>query len=144
MIPAEQCMYCSGDSRLTDLMIPICELEMSSVYLFKEQTYHGRCVVAFNRGHRNELFELTDAERNAFMRDVSRAASAVHTAFSPHKINYGAYGDKMPHVHFHIVPKYESAPNWGSTFDMMPESRKFLTEETYTEVIDAIRMQLQG
>ncbi len=136
-------MYCSNDNRLTDLMIPICELEMSKVYLFKEQTYHGRCVVAFNRGHRNELFELSDEERNAFIRDVSRVASAVHTAFSPQKINYGAYGDKMPHVHFHIVPKYESAPKWGSTFDMMPETRNYLTDEKYTEVIEAIRLQLQ-
>lgn len=142
MNSAEHCMYCSDDNRLTELMIPICELEMSSVYLFKEQTYRGRCVVAFNGGHRNELFELSDDERNAFIRDVSRVASAVHTAFSPQKINYGAYGDKMPHVHFHVVPKYESAPKWGSTFEMMPETTKFLSEEAYSELITVIRKHL--
>jgi ATP adenylyltransferase len=135
-------MYCSVDNRLTDLMIPVCELEMSNVYLFKEQTYRGRCVVAFKVGHRNELFELSEEERNGFMRDVSRVASAVHKAFSPQKINYGAYGDKMPHVHFHIVPKTESAPKWGSTFDMMPETKNFLTDEEYSAVIAEIKKHL--
>lgn len=142
MEPQNPCMYCSADHRLTDLMIPVCELEMSNVYLFKEQTYRGRCVVAFKVGHRNELFELSDEERNGFMRDVSRVASAVQKAFSPQKINYGAYGDKMPHVHFHIVPKTDSAPKWGSTFDMMPETKNFLTDEEYSTVIAEIKKHL--
>lgn len=135
-------MYCNIDSRLTDLMIPICELDASLVYLFKEQTYKGRCVVAYNGEHKNEIFELTVENRNKFMSDVSKVAFAVSKAFASQKINYGAYGDKMPHVHFHIVPKYENAPKWGSTFDMMPDSKKFLSENEYKDIIEAIKRNL--
>jgi diadenosine tetraphosphate (Ap4A) HIT family hydrolase len=27
--------------------------------------------------------------------------------FKPDKINYGAFGDKIPHLHMHLVPKHE-------------------------------------
>jgi diadenosine tetraphosphate (Ap4A) HIT family hydrolase len=138
----DACIYCNKDSRLTDLMIEICELDVSTVYLFKEQTYKGRCVVAYKIEHKNELFELTDENRNKFMSDVARVASAVYKAFSPQKINYGAYGDKMPHVHFHIVPKYEIAPKWGSTFEMMPEKKIFLSKNEYENIINDIKKYL--
>ncbi len=136
------CMYCANDTRVTDLMIRIGELSVSVLYLFKEQTYKGRCVVVFNKGHKRELFELTEEDRNAFIGDVSKVASAVSKAFSPQKINYGAYGDKMPHVHFHIVPKYESAPKWGSTFDMMPETKILLSQTDYDDIIREIKKYL--
>ena len=51
------CFYCEKDERLTDLMLEICKLKVSTLYLFKEQTYKGRCVVAY-KGHINELYEL--------------------------------------------------------------------------------------
>jgi diadenosine tetraphosphate (Ap4A) HIT family hydrolase len=132
-------MYCANDSRLTDLMIKICELDASVVYLFKEQTYRGRCIVAYKKEHQNELFELSEENRGKFINDVARVASAIMKAFASQKINYGAYGDKMPHVHFHVVPKYENAPKWGSTFDMMPENKILLSESEYQEIIRDIK-----
>ena len=44
----------------------------------------------------------------------------------------------MPHVHFHIVPKYADAQKWGGTFDMMPENRIFLTDSEYESTIREI------
>ena len=142
METSSSCIYCAKDARLTDIMIECAELDASTVYLFREQTYRGRCIVAYKGGHKNELFELTAEERRRFMDDVSRVAQAVHKAFGPQKINYGAYGDKMPHVHFHVVPKYSDAPKWGSTFDMMPEEKHFLSDSEYQSIIGAIRKHL--
>ena len=142
MTTTNPCMYCAKDQRLTDLMIKICELEASVLYLFKEQTYKGRCVVAYKKEHKNEIFELSESELSLYSKDVARVAKAVSSAFNPGKINYGAYGDKMPHVHFHIVPKQEEAPKWGSTFDMMPDEKVYLSESEYSEVIDKIKANL--
>ena len=136
------CIYCAKDQRLTDLMIEICELDASIVYLFKEQTYKGRSVVAYKKEHKNEIFELSEEELIQFTKDVARVAKAVKSAFNPGKINYGAYGDKMPHIHFHIVPKYEDKPKWGSTFDMQPDEKVYLTEKEYSEVISKIKENL--
>lgn len=135
------CFYCVKDKRLTDIMIEICKLEVSTLYLFKEQTYRGRCLVAYN-GHKSEIFNLDDKERSQYMEDISRVAQALNKAFSPDKINYGAYADKMTHLHFHIVPKYENGPNFGETFEMMPKNKVLLKEKEYAQLINIIKENL--
>ena len=55
------CFYCTKDQKLNDLMIEIGQMEVSTLYLFREQTYRGRCIVAYN-GHVKELFELPEKE----------------------------------------------------------------------------------
>jgi ATP adenylyltransferase len=135
------CQYCRKDQRLQDLMIEIMPLKASTLYLFKEQTYRGRCVVAY-RAHVNELFELTDAELGLFMQDVARAARAIKQAFNPAKINYGAYSDKLPHLHMHLVPKYVDGPSWGSPFAMMPEPKQLLAEAEYAALIAALKQKI--
>jgi diadenosine tetraphosphate (Ap4A) HIT family hydrolase len=132
------CFYCRKDQRLHDLMIEVAPLGASTLYLFKEQTHRGRCVVAY-RGHVNELFELPDAERDLFMKDVARAARAMKTALGANKINYGAYSDKLPHLHFHLVPKYTGGPSWGSTFEMMPANKQLLDEAGYAALVAQIK-----
>ena len=135
------CQYCRKDQRLDDLMIEVAPLQVSTLYLFKEQTYHGRCVVAY-RVHVNELFELPDAELTRFAHDVAHAAKAIQAAFSAKKINYGAYSDKLPHLHMHLVPKYQDGPSWGTTFTMMPEPKKLLPAEEYAALIEQIKDKL--
>lgn len=135
------CLYCRKDQRLQDLMIVVATLEVSMLYLFKEQTHRGRCVVAY-RDHVNELFELPESELTRFTRDVARAAKAIKTAFSPNKINYGAYSDKLPHLHMHLVPKYEGGVAWGSPFEMMPANKKLLSESEYLSLISTLKVHL--
>lgn len=135
------CLYCRKDQRLHDLMLEIGPLQVSTLYLFKEQTHRGRCVVAY-RAHVNELFELPDAELALFMKDVARAAKAIKDAFGPNKINYGAYSDKLPHLHMHLVPKYEGGAAWGAPFEMMPANKKLLSEAEYLSLIATLRAKL--
>ena len=141
MTQLPDCLYCRKDQRLNDLMIEIAPLGVSTLYLFKEQTYRGRCVVAY-RQHINELFELPDAELALFTKDVARAAKAMKAAFNPAKINYGAYSDKLPHLHVHLVPKYVDGPSWGTTFTMMPEPKQLLTDDAYAGLIAQIKAAL--
>jgi ATP adenylyltransferase len=141
MTQLPDCLYCRKDQRLNDLMIEIAPLGVSTLYLFKEQTYRGRCVVAY-RDHVNELFELSDPELALFTQDVARAARAMKTAFNPAKINYGAYSDKLPHLHVHLVPKYVDGPSWGTTFTMMPDPKQLLSDESYAVLIAQLKAAL--
>ncbi len=77
-----------------------------------------------------------------FTQDVARAAKAIKTAFGATKINYGAYSDKLPHLHFHLVPKYKDGPSFGTTFEMMPATKKLLTDAEYAETIKLIKAVL--
>ncbi|AGF57107.1 diadenosine tetraphosphate (Ap4A) HIT family hydrolase [Clostridium saccharoperbutylacetonicum] len=136
----EKCFYCSKNEELDKLMIKICDLEVSTVYLFKEQTYKGRCNVVFKE-HKSEVAELTEQEASSFIKDVRRVAQAIHKAFTPNKINYGAFADTMKHLHFHLVPKYEGGPSWGGTFEMNPQ-QVYLSDEEYNELIDKVKKNL--
>lgn len=136
----KECLYCTNNETLRDLMIEIAPLEVSRVFLFKEQTYRGRCLVAYNK-HVNDLFELTDEELDAFMKDVTRVTRAMDKVFHPEKINYGAYSDKLSHLHFHLAPKYVGGPDYGGTFRMNP-GEVYLSDEEYDEMVKAIRAAL--
>ncbi|NDP21885.1 MAG: HIT family protein [Paludibacter sp.] len=130
------CLYCQRNELQKSLMIKICDLNVSTLFLFKEQSHPGRCVVAY-KDHINELFELSESDRNAFMGDVCRVAGAIQKSFSPTKINYGAYSDKLAHLHFHIVPKFEGGFEFGGIFEMNPQAI-YLNEDEYAVTIQRI------
>lgn len=136
----QQCLYCTNNATLDSLMIKIADLDVSGVFLFKEQTYRGRCLVAYN-GHVNDLNELSDEERNAFMADVVRVTRAMQKAFNPEKINYGAYSDKLCHLHFHLAPKYVDGPDYGGVFRMNP-GEVYLSDSEYAEMIEKVKQYL--
>ena len=136
----KDCLYCTNNETLKSLMLPIAELSVSRAFLFKEQTYRGRCLVAYN-GHVNDLNELSDAERDAFMADVARVTRAMQRVFNPEKINYGAYSDKLSHLHFHLAPKYVDGPDYGGTFRMNP-GEVYLSDEEYARMFDDIKSAL--
>lgn len=134
------CLYCNRNQTQKDLMIEICNLSVSTVFLFKEQSYKGRCIVAY-KDHVKELYELQGNELLLFMEDVNKAARAINELFSPAKINYGAYSDKLPHLHIHLVPKYVGGIDYGSTFVMNPQ-KVYFTETEYTKLIDQLKNKL--
>lgn len=136
----ENCGYCMRGELLEKFGIFICELDVSSLILFKEQSKPGRCIVAY-KDHVSEIVNISEDERNAFFKDVTRAAKAIHEAFNPDKLNYGAYGDTGCHLHFHLVPKYEGQDEWGGTFLMNPD-KKYLTDAEYSEMIKKIKDKL--
>jgi len=122
-------------------MIEICDLNVSTVFLFREQTYRGRCIVAY-KNHAKELYELQGEALLAFMEDVNKVARVMKELFTPAKINYGAYSDKLPHLHIHLVPKHTDGPDFGGTFTMNPQ-KKYLSDEEYMEMVVSIKSKLK-
>ena len=136
----QNCGYCMRGELLDAFGIYICELSVSTLILFKEQSHPGRCIVAY-KDHVSELTDISDEDRNAFFADVARASRAIHAAFHPDKVNYGAYGDTGCHLHFHLVPKYRDGFEWGDVFQMDPK-RETLSPEEYADMAARIRAAL--
>lgn len=125
------CAYCMKDenpSLYSKFGYYICDLKVSTLYLFREQSHPGRCIVAY-KDHVSEITELSDEEMYAFMKDVKTASEALHAVFAPAKVNYGAYGDSGHHLHMHLCPKYTGEFEWGGTFAMDPNLKKLSDEE---------------
>ena len=135
------CAYCEEGELVGKFGIRITELSASKVYLFKEQSHRGRVIVASKR-HVSELVDLERRERQAFMDDVARVASALHKLFSPEKVNYGAYGDTCGHLHFHLVPKYAKDAFERGTPCAMDPKHTYLSDTEYADLVATIKAEL--
>lgn len=136
----KSCLYCQNNETLHSLMIEVAQLSVSRMFIFREQTYRGRCLVAY-KDHVDDLNLLSDADRNAFMSDVAKVTRAMQAVFHPDKINYGAYSDTLEHLHFHLIPKYEGGPDWGGVFQMNPR-QVYLTDAEYQKMAEQLKAQL--
>lgn len=134
------CFYCENGDKLRSLMIEIAKTDTATVYLNRDQKHPARCIVALN-SHKTEYHQMDEKERNSFFSVVAATGKAIETVFHPDKINYATFGDLVPHVHVHMVPKYKDGLQWGAPFDdSVP--KKLLTEEEYNEMIEKIRSAL--
>src|SRR4051812_10989435 len=140
--PVASCFYCTKDDRLARVGIEICELPFSTVYLFRNQIFPGRCAVAF-KGHKRELHELTKTEREGYMADVARVSRALEEVYHPDKINYAVFGDEVSHLHFHVVPKFRTSPQWKQSFPSATDT-KVLSEKEYADAIAPIAARLRA
>lgn len=136
----QNCLYCHNKELLDSLMIKVADLTVSRVYLFKEQSHPGRCVVAY-KDHIGQQFEIPEEDWVRFMLDVRKVAIAIDKVFHPTKINFGAYSDTLKHAHWHIVPKYEGEFEFGGTFEMNPK-KTYLSDAEYSAMIGRIQEAL--
>ena len=88
------------------------------VVLVDEPHYPGFCRVILNE-HVAEMTDLSAAERDILMRGVWQVEAAVRQVMAPDKINLAAFGNMVPHVHWHVIPRYRDdvhfpQPTWGT------------------------------
>lgn len=136
----KNCGYCAHGEALDKFGIFICNLKVSQLILFKEQSKRGRCIVAY-KDHVSEIVDISEEDRRLFFEDVNTVAKAIHKVFKPDKLNYGAYGDTGCHLHMHLCPKYRDGDEWGSTFMMNP-NKVYLSDEEYQKMIEDIKNAL--
>ncbi len=139
------CPLCAPRSDDTPFWLKIHTLSVSTLYLDRNQTYRGHSQLVFDRRHAVGLESLTSEEFVAFMADLRRAAQAITTVCHPDLMNYASLGNVVPHLHWHLVPRYRTDPRWGgpiytTTLAEMP--RTLLTEVEYDALAKAIRAPL--
>ncbi|MCD8210147.1 MAG: HIT family protein [Prevotella sp.] len=137
----KDCLYCQNNETQHELMIQVAKLSVSRLFIFKEQTYRGRCLVAHDE-HIDDLNLLSDEALSSFMKDVAKATRAMQKVFNPDKINYGAYADTLSHLHFHLVPKYIGGPDFGGVFSMNPKA-VYLSDDEYADMAEKLKKALE-
>lgn len=80
--------------------------------------YPGFCRVIWNE-HVREMTDLAPAMRDTLMQVVFGVEAVVRQLFSPQKINLASFGNMVPHVHWHIIPRWQDdrhfpEPVWGA------------------------------
>jgi len=78
---------------------------VTRVMYIDDAPFVGWCRVIWH-AHATELTDLTEVERNRLMRTVFAVETGLRKLLSPAKINLASMGTAMPHVHWHIVPRF--------------------------------------
>jgi diadenosine tetraphosphate (Ap4A) HIT family hydrolase len=87
------------------------------VILADEPDYPGFLRVILNT-HIKEMTDLSADDQMALMRVVWAAESALREVLAPDKINLASLGNVVPHLHWHVIPRFEDDPHfpnpvWG-------------------------------
>lgn len=106
------CHFCDLLNRSADLPADqlVGQFRHSVVLLAPWQYYAGYCILV-SRVHATELFELPDDGRRELLDEVNTLSRVLHREFQPRKLNYELLGNQVPHIHWHIIPRYESDPD---------------------------------
>ena len=89
------------------------------VILVDDANYPGFCRVIWN-AHVKEMTDLAIADRSALMQAVCKVEQAIRDVMQPHKINLASLGNMVPHLHWHVIPRYQDDahfpnPVWAAT-----------------------------
>ncbi|HEY7185559.1 MAG TPA: SAM-dependent methyltransferase [Vicinamibacterales bacterium] len=123
------------------------QLTISSLYLAKNQTYRGQCVLVFDPRHVARLDQLSRPEWVSLSGDLFTAQQAVMRTVQPDHINIELLGNVVPHLHWHIVPRYVGDARWGmpiwdTPLDAMKDTR--LPDAERDVLLATLRRALTG
>ncbi|MEI8355661.1 MAG: HIT family protein [Deltaproteobacteria bacterium] len=116
----------------------IAELDFCYVILNRDQFFQGYTFVV-TKQHVTELFHLDRVARETLMEEVSRVAASLYRLFQPDKINYELLGNMVPHIHWHLIPRFRTESLWPRPIWSEPHSEQFLTTDEYAQRIGLIR-----
>jgi len=62
------------------------------------------------REHVAEMTDLSPAEREHLMQAVYRIEALQRSLLRPDKINLASLGNQVPHLHWHLIPRWRADP----------------------------------
>lgn len=80
--------------------------------------YPGFCRVIW-KAHVREMSDLDSAQQRYLMSVVLCVEQVVRQLYAPDKINLASFGNVVPHLHWHVIPRWRDdrhfpEPVWGS------------------------------
>lgn len=110
-IKQHRCLVCQRIKKIKVGKNPffIAELQTGYVVLADNQFYKGYVIFLCKR-HVSELHFLDSEFALTYLKEMMLVAKTVWLAFKPRKLNYELLGNSEPHLHWHIIPRYENDP----------------------------------
>jgi diadenosine tetraphosphate (Ap4A) HIT family hydrolase len=103
----------------------------------------GYCRIIWNR-HFAEMSDLSRVEREILLSLVDVVEFAVRRVMRPTKINLASLGNQVPHLHWHVIPRFADDPYfpgsiWSAKQRETPEAVLKSRRELAKGLPDAIR-----
>lgn len=102
------CLICDRLKQIKQKANPffIAELHNSYLVLGDHQFFKGYCLL-ITKEHHEDLTDLSEDFQKTFMADVHKVGRFLKTKFKAKRMNYSCLGNFVPHVHYHLFPRYE-------------------------------------
>ncbi len=84
------------------------------VVLLEHQDYKGYCRVELI-SHIKEMTDLDETLQFIIMRCVFKVEEVLRKIFNPEKINLASLGNKSPHIHWHVIPRFREDPHFPNS-----------------------------
>ncbi len=91
--------------------LPVWQGQQMRVIRAQEAGFPAFYRVIWN-AHVAELSDLSEQERNSCMAVVAEVERVIRAQLAPAKINLAALGNMVPHLHWHVIARYD----WDSHF----------------------------
>jgi diadenosine tetraphosphate (Ap4A) HIT family hydrolase len=109
---SSDCPLCQADGGILLWRDALCR-----VVLADEADYPGFLRVILD-AHVREMTDLPVAERGSLMKVVFACEAALREVMAPDKINLASLGNVVPHLHWHVIPRFGDDPHfpnpvWG-------------------------------
>ena len=105
------------------------------------QFFPGYCVVVAKR-HVREMHDLPVGDALTLFEDVLQVGRAIQTEFDCLKMNYVSLGNVHEHLHWHVIPRYQSDPDHKD--HPWKNAHLFSKYPTSSEAIAQIKKRLRG
>lgn len=111
---AQPCPICTAQDE--DILLQTPKLRVIAVH--NDGGSPAFCRVIW-RKHIAEMTDLSAAERGELMEMVYKVEAAMRQVLLPAKINLASLGNVVPHLHWHIIARFENdasfpAPIWAN------------------------------
>jgi diadenosine tetraphosphate (Ap4A) HIT family hydrolase len=107
------CPLCAPRPDRDDERFLVRRLSVSSLYLDRNQGYRGHCVLVFDPRHAVRIDQLSHEEWQALAADLQAASAAIMASLRPDHLNLDSLGNVVPHLHWHLFPRYQDDARWG-------------------------------
>ena len=123
----------------------VAAMTVSTWYLPHNQMYRGHGVLVFDPRHATRLDQLTSAEWQAYATDLQRVVQAIVGVCKPDHLNVESLGNVMPHLHWHVIPRYKNDGRWGQPIwapDVNAQPERRLAADDRATLLAALRAAL--
>lgn len=117
------CEFCSSPGGAVLWQNDLCR-----VVRVDEPDYPGFCRVILKR-HAREMGDLQEGEREGLMAVVFAVEAAVRETMKPDKMNLASLGNMTPHVHWHVVPRFQDDRHFPNPIWAAPKRDRAVPEE---------------
>jgi diadenosine tetraphosphate (Ap4A) HIT family hydrolase len=142
-----ECPFDWPRSEPNDYWDSVDQLSISTLCLLKNQAYRGQCILIFDPRHVIRLDQLSDDEWSRYMDDLQRVIRTIVSVCTPDHLNVASEGNVIPHLHWHVVPRYKSDARWGgpiATTTIEEMAQETLAAEERAAIIEELRSSLRG